>query len=120
MGAPVAGTETRGLRPLVAWTLAALGVQFLLGMLVNLFVQIPAGHPGADVGYFAGVPQVVAWAVGSGQLPLRVHVLLGLGLFAAGIVSWSWRSARGGGRGSGRRPSGCSASSAPRATGRAF
>jgi hypothetical protein len=86
MSAGAARPGTRALRVLAAWTLIGLALQFLLGMLVNLFVQIPAAHPGANGGYFAGVPRVVAWALGAGAFALRLHVALGIALFVAGIV----------------------------------
>ena len=71
---------------MVFWALIALSVQMILGMFVNLFVTIPAGHPGAGVGYFAGVPQVVLWAVARGALSLKLHVVLGVLLFVDAIV----------------------------------
>jgi hypothetical protein len=60
-------------------TLVFLIVQFLLGMAVNLFVTIPADHPGANPPeYFGGVVQSVTWAVLHGQVLLQVHAVLGL------------------------------------------
>ncbi|HXC80052.1 MAG TPA: hypothetical protein VNU19_23735 [Candidatus Acidoferrum sp.] len=53
--------------------------QFLLGMAVNLFVTIPAGHPGANPPeYFGGVAQSVTWAVLHGPVLLQAHAALGL------------------------------------------
>ena len=75
-------------RPLVGVLLAALGLQLLLGMWVNLWVVIPAAHPGADAAsYFAGVLQVVGWAIAHGALMLQLHVALGLLLFAGAIAA---------------------------------
>jgi hypothetical protein len=66
--------------------LLALVVQFLLGMAVNLFVQIPEHHPGADPPeYFGGVVQSVAWAVLHGPLLLQLHAALGLILVVASV-----------------------------------
>ena len=60
-------------------TLVFLIVQFLLGMAVNLFVTIPADHPGANPPeYFGGVVQSVTWAVLHGHVLLQVHAILGL------------------------------------------
>src|ERR1700737_291803 len=64
------------------WLLAAmvlLAVQFMLGMAVNLFVKIPADHPGARPSeYFSGVVQSVTWAVTGGPVWLVLHASLGL------------------------------------------
>ena len=106
MTALVARRPNPAWRVLVAWTLAALAAQFLLGMDVNLFVQIPSAHPGANGDYFGGVPRVVAWALGAGELALRLHVALGIALFLAGVVllalairarrrAWVWSAAVG-------------------------
>ena len=57
----------------------ALVVQFLIGMLVNLFVTIPDSHPGSKTTeYFAGSLQSVAWAISSGPGLLVAHVVLGI------------------------------------------
>jgi hypothetical protein len=62
-------------------------VQFLLGMAVNLFVQIPRHHPGANPPeYFSGVAQSVAWAIVQGPALLIFHASLGLFLLLGGIV----------------------------------
>jgi hypothetical protein len=57
----------------------ALIAQFLVGMLVNLFVTIPDSHPGSQpTEYFAGSFQSVTWAISSGPGLLVAHVVLGL------------------------------------------
>lgn len=57
----------------------ALVAQFLIGMLVNLFVTIPDSHPGSKpTEYFAGSLQSVAWAISSGPGLLVAHVILGI------------------------------------------
>lgn len=62
-------------------------VQFLLGMAVNLFVDIPRNHPGANPPeYFSGVVQSVTWAILHGPVLLILHATLGLLLVVAGIV----------------------------------
>jgi hypothetical protein len=64
-----------------------LAAQFLVGMLVNLYVQVPAAHPGANSSeYFSGVAQGVAWALLHAPLWLQVHSIVGLLLFIASIV----------------------------------
>jgi len=66
------------------WLLLA---EFLLGMSVNLFVNVPRGHPGAgDPNYFSGLAKGVGWALGHGTLLLRLHVALGLLLVAGGTA----------------------------------
>lgn len=72
----------RRLRFLTALALLLLAIQFLAGMLVNLFVVVPAAHPGTNAdNYFAGVAQGVAWALGNSVFELRLHVIIGLLLF---------------------------------------
>jgi hypothetical protein len=62
-------------------------VQFLLGMAVNLFVEITRNHPGANPPeYFSGVAQSVAWAILHGPVLLVLHASLGLLLLIAAIV----------------------------------
>ena len=67
--------------------LVTLVVQFLLGMVTNLFVEIPHDHPGANPSeYFSGVFQSVAWAILHGpSLWLTLHAVLGLALVAFGF-----------------------------------
>ena len=60
--------------------------QFLLGMAVNLFVEIPDQHPGANPPeYFTGVAQCVTWAILHGNAWLVVHTGFGLVLVVAAI-----------------------------------
>lgn len=75
------------LRVIDAILLVLLGVQFLFGMLVNLFVTVPAVHPGTNAPeYFSGVVQGVAWALFNAQWQLLIHVVLGLLIFLLSIV----------------------------------
>ena len=74
----------------MAWAtlimIAALLAQFVLGMAANLFVTIPAHHPGASPNnYFAGAGHSVGWAITSGLLPLAAHVILGILLIVTGF-----------------------------------
>lgn len=56
-------------------------VQAGLGMVVNLYVAVPAHHPGAhSANYFAGSLHSVAWAIAHGAATLAVHATLGLAL----------------------------------------
>jgi len=62
-------------------------VQFLLGMALNLFVELPRDHPGANPPeYFSGVAQSVTWAILHGPLLLVLHAVLGLLLLIGSIV----------------------------------
>lgn len=75
------------LRIIDAVLLILLAAQFLVGMLVNFFVQVPAVHPGANAPeYFSGVVQGVFWALFNAQWQLLIHVVVGLLLFLLSIV----------------------------------
>ena len=75
------------LRTLTAIILVFLAAQFLVGMLVNLFVQVPAVHPGANAPeYFSGVVQGVVWALLHAPLWLQLHTIVGLLLFIASLL----------------------------------
>lgn len=77
----------RELRQGYLGALIILVVQFLLGMVTNLFVEIPRNHPGANPPeYFSGVVQNVAWAILHGpSLWLTAHAILGLLLVLFGF-----------------------------------
>ena len=75
------------LRVLTVIILVLLAAQFLVGMLVNLYVQVPTTHPGANSSeYFSGVAQGVAWALLHAPLWLQIHTIVGLLLFIASII----------------------------------
>ena len=83
-------TKTRGsqrmLRVVTLIILLLLAAQFLVGMLVNLFVVVPAHHPGSNPPeYFSGVVTGVLWVLGDGTLWLRVHAIIGLALFLSAL-----------------------------------
>jgi O-antigen/teichoic acid export membrane protein len=66
-------------------------IQYLLGMVANLYVTLPAHHPGAHASnYFAGVTSGVAWVIPHGAGWVAAHAALGLALALAGIV-FTWR-----------------------------
>ena len=71
---------TQELRQGYLGTLITLVAQFLLGMVTNLFVQVPLQHPGANPPeYFSGVVQSVIWAIFHGpSIWLTLHAVLGL------------------------------------------
>jgi uncharacterized membrane protein len=64
-------------------------VQFLLGMAVNLFVNIPTNHPGANPPeYFSGVAQSVTWAILQGPVLLVLHAVLGLVVLIGAVLTF--------------------------------
>ncbi len=66
--------------------LLLLLVQFLLGMALNLFVELPTDHPGAKPPeYFSGVVQSVTWAILHGPVLLVLHASLGIFLVLAAV-----------------------------------
>jgi hypothetical protein len=80
-------TPTALLRPIAAIALLLLAAQFLEGMLVNLFVTVPAVHPGANASnYFLGVVQGVMWALSQGTMYLLIHVAIGWLLFLLALI----------------------------------
>jgi hypothetical protein len=85
----------------LAWMLLAaillVLVQAGLGMIVNLYVIVPAHHPGThSANYFAGSLHSVAWAIAHGAATLAVHATLGLALiaFVVGTAVYALRSKR--------------------------
>lgn len=57
-----------------------------IGMAVNLYVTVPANHPGArPSNYFSGSFHSVTWAIGHGAAALAIHASLGLALVIVAI-----------------------------------
>jgi hypothetical protein len=72
---------TTGLRRLVLGAIVLTLVQAGIGMDVNLYVTVPAHHPGAHPSsYFGGSVHSVGWAIAHGTPALAVHASLGLAL----------------------------------------
>lgn len=73
-------------------------VQAAIGMAANLYVTVPARHPGArPANYLTGSFHSVAWAIAHGPLALAIHAALGLalavlviGVAARAFVIASW------------------------------
>ncbi len=75
------------LRTLTLIILLLLAAQFLIGMLVNLYVTAIPPHPGVSAPeYFSGVVQAVAWALVHAPLFLLFHAVVGLLLFLGSLV----------------------------------
>jgi hypothetical protein len=76
--------------------LAACGlllVQYLLGMVVNLYVDLPGHHPGAGASdYFSGAAAGLAWLISNGPAWAAAHAALGMALaafaLAAMVLAW--------------------------------
>ena len=84
-------TKTRGsqrtLRILTLIILLLLATQFLIGMLVNLYVTTIPPHPGERAPeYFSGVVQAVAWALVHAPFFLLLHASVGLLLFLGTLL----------------------------------
>jgi len=79
------------MRRVYAVNLAAcvlLLVQYLLGMVVNVYVVLPARHPGAAAAdYFSGAAAGLAWLISAGSGWAAAHAALGMALAAAAIAS---------------------------------
>lgn len=58
-------------------------MQYLLGMTVNVFVVLPAQHPGAKAAnYFGGAASGIGWLISSGPGWAAAHAAFGLALVA--------------------------------------
>lgn len=78
---------TAGLRRMVLGALVLVLAQAGIGMNVNLYVTIPARHPGSHPSnYVSGSFHGVAWAVAHGALALAIHASLGLLLVVMVII----------------------------------
>jgi hypothetical protein len=68
-------------------------IQFLLGMVVNLFMNVPIHHPGADAhNFFTGITSAIGWVVPDGPAWLAAHVTFGLALIVAALANLAWAS----------------------------
>jgi hypothetical protein len=62
--------------------------QYLLGMAVNIYVVLPAHHPGAAASdYFTGAASGLAWVIPDGPAWAGVHAAFGLALVLAAFAS---------------------------------
>lgn len=81
----LSGTDALRRMTLVAAVLVV--IQVAIGMVVNLYVTVPAHHPGAHpANYFSGSFHSVIWAIGSGAISLAVHGAFGLTLILFAIA----------------------------------
>jgi hypothetical protein len=80
--------------------LIALGLQFTVGMVLNLFVELPKTHPGSTGDeYFTRSFTSLGWALsGGGGWALFTHALIGSLIFLGSLaffVTSLWRRERG-------------------------
>lgn len=62
--------------------------QYLLGMVANLYVTLPAHHPGAGASnYFAGIGSGLGWLIAHGPGWAAAHAALGLALVVAALAN---------------------------------
>ena len=67
---------------------ALLLIQYLLGMVVNVYVVLPGRHPGAGAGdYFTGAVSGLAWVISDGPGWAAAHAAFGLALALAALAS---------------------------------
>jgi hypothetical protein len=63
-------------------------VQYLLGMVVNVYVVLPSRHPGAGAGnYFTGAVSGLGWVISDGPGWAAAHAAFGLALAVAALAS---------------------------------
>lgn len=66
--------------------LSLLGIQFVLGMILNLYVRIPKVHPGVTGNYFSRSVHSFGWALTNGAgIVLILHILAAIGLLLGAI-----------------------------------
>jgi len=96
---PAPGVTAPAGRPdrLLAVNFAAcllLVIQYLLGMVVNLYVVLPGRHPGAGAhSYFSGAASGLGWVMTRGPGWAAAHAAFGLALVLAALASiaLTWR-----------------------------
>jgi hypothetical protein len=82
------------LQRMVLGAIVLIMVQASVGVAVNLYVTVPAHHPGAHpADYLSGSVSSVAWAIAHGAPALAVHTALGLAL-AIMVISIAVRASR--------------------------
>lgn len=92
------------MRRQVAVNVGACGlllVQYLLGMVVNVYVVLPARHPGAGAGnYVSGAAAGLGWLITHGPAWAAAHAVFGMALAAAALaaIAAAWRTGSAAGR----------------------
>src|SRR5437764_9678868 len=66
--------------------LSMLGIQFILGMILNSFVTLPKTHTGTTGNYFSRAVHGFGWAVSNGGgIILLLHVIVAIGLLLGSL-----------------------------------
>jgi hypothetical protein len=90
MTAAVTARASRAARLLAVNVVACalLLIQYLLGMVVNVYVVLPGRHPGAGAsGYFTGAVSGLDWVISDGPGWAAAHAAFGLALALAALAS---------------------------------
>jgi hypothetical protein len=90
----------RGLAVNLAACLLLL-IQYLLGMVVNVYIVLPVRHPGANAAnYFSGSAAGLGWVISSGPAWVAAHAAFGMALVVAALAAivLTWRKRYRGGR----------------------
>jgi hypothetical protein len=69
-------------------------IQYLLGMVVNVYVILPGRHPGANAAnYFTGAASGLGWVISDGPGWAAAHAAFGMALAVAALASiaLTWR-----------------------------
>jgi hypothetical protein len=67
--------------------LVMLGIQFVLGMIINLFVKIPTTHPGTTGNFGSRAIHGFIWAISNGAgIALLLHVVVAIGLLLGSLT----------------------------------
>ena len=83
----VVSSGSSTLRRLVLGAAVLVIVQSAIGVVVNLYLNIPPHHPGAHpANFFTGSFQSLVWSIGHGTFALVVHSILGLALVIFAII----------------------------------
>jgi hypothetical protein len=72
-----------------------LFIQYLLGMVVSVYVVLPAHHPGANAAnYFSGSAAGFGWLISSGPAWAAAHAAFGVALVGAALaaIALTWRA----------------------------
>jgi len=67
----------------IGTVLVLLVIQFISGMVLNLYITLPPTHPGTGESYAPSIPWALA---GGGGIVLAIHVATWIGLTIGGII----------------------------------
>jgi len=85
---PGAAGRAGGLLAVNVAACVLLLIQYLLGMVVNVYVVLPGRHPGAGAGaYFTGAASGLAWVISDGPGWAAAHAAFGMALAVAALAS---------------------------------